>query len=251
MSQLPNPPIREEHLPEMVFVQGGTFTMGSPEGIGEERESPQHLVAVSDFNIGKYEMTQVQWTAVMGSNPSQFKGDNRPVVTVSWDDIVGTSGNYMDLHGTKYYENGFIYRLNQLTGKSYRLPTEAEWEYAARGGNKRVEPGFTYSGSNNIDEVTWYLGNNSPYGTKPVGSKAPNELGIYDMSGNVYEWCSDWYEAYTAMPKIDPKGPETGSLRVIRGGCWLHPATLCRVAYRYHLTPDSRYEDLGFRLVLP
>ena len=249
LSQLPNPPIREEHLPVMVSVQGGTFAMGSPEGIGEENERPQHLVAVSDFNIGKYLITQAQWVAVMGSNPSQFKGDNLPVEMISWNDIVGTSGAYMDINETRYYEDGYIYRLNQLTGKSYRLPTEAEWEYAARGGNK--SEGYTYSGSNEIDEVAWYEGN-SDEKTHPVGTKTPNELGIYDMSGNVFEWCSDWYGAYNDEPKINPTGPDSGDYHACRGGSYTDYGTLhCRVTSRNIVGNRGRYDDLGLRVVLP
>ena len=246
LSQLPYPPIREEDLPEMVFVQGGTFLMGAT-GIDE----PVHQVTLSSFSIGKYVVTQTQRVAVMGSNPSNRKGDDLPVEMVSWNDIVGTpetSVNAMIINGTTYYDNGFVYKLNQLTDKQYRLPTEAEWEYAARGGKQST--GFTYSGSNNIDAVAWYK-DNSGDKTHPVGTKAPNELGIYDMSGNVYEWCSDLYGDYNDIPKTNPTGAATGSNSVIRGGCWFHPATMCRVACRNYGSPDSRHGDLGFRLVLP
>ena len=191
--------------------------------------TPVHQVTLSGFSIGKYEVTEVQWTAVMGSNPSQSKkGDNYPVERVSWNDIVGTSGEYTDLNGTRYYADGFIYKLNQLTGKSYRLPTEAEWEYAARGGAK--SGGYTYSGSNTSDDVAWYNG----VSKQIVCTKAANELGIYDMSGNVWEWCSDWYGDYSSSAQTNPQGPSTGSNRVIRGGG----------------NPDYPIPIVGFRLVL-
>ena len=231
---------------EMVFVQGGTFDMGSPDGVGDENESPQHKVTLNSFNIGKYLVTQAQWIAVMGSNPSRFKGDNLPVEQMNWTDIVGTSGASMVINGIIYYENGFIYRLNKLTGKNYRLPTESEWEYAARGGNQ--SKGYTYSGSNEIDKVAWY-GGNSEEKTHPVGEKVPNELGIYDMSGNVFEWCSDWYGAYNDDPKTNPTGPTDGPGFVTRGGCWLSPDNRCRVTPR-GFNANERLHD-GFRLVLP
>jgi len=231
---------------KMVFVQGGTFDMGSPDGVGEENERPQHKVTLSSFNIGKYPVTQAQWIAVMGSNPSRFKGDNLPVEQMNWTDIVGTSGASMVINGIIYYENGFIYRLNKLTGKNYRLPTESEWEYAARGGNQ--SKGYTYSGSNEIDKVAWY-GGNSEEKTHPVGEKVPNELGIYDMSGNVFEWCSDWYGAYNDDPKTNPTGPTDGPGFVTRGGCWLSPDNRCRVTPR-GFNANERLHD-GFRLVLP
>jgi len=236
--------------PVIVSVQGGTFMMGSPEGIGNSSERPQHQITLSDFGIGKYEVTQAQWKAVMDSNPSEFKGDNHPVEMVSWNDIVGTTGESMEINGIRYREDGFIYKLNELTGKNYRLPTEAEWEYVARGGNQSER--YLYSGSNNIDVVAWYDGNNSPYGSKPVGTKAPNELGIYDMSGNVFEWCSDWYSDtyYSVSPQNNPMGPSSGSYRVIRGGSWNYDATNCRVANRFYNYSVYRIDDLGFRLVL-
>ena len=160
---------------EMVFVKGGTFMMGATPEQGSDAgdgEKPVHSVTVSDFYIGKYEVTQAQWKAVMGKNPSHYKGENRPVERVSWYDI-----------------QKFIEKLNAKTGKRYRLPTEAEWEYAARGGNQ--SKGYKYSGSNDIGSVAWYT-NNSGDRTHPVGQKQPNELGLYDMTGNVWEWCSDW-----------------------------------------------------------
>jgi formylglycine-generating enzyme required for sulfatase activity len=216
---------------EMVAVQGGTFTMGGTAEQGDdyyESEKPPHRVTVSDYYIGKYEVTQVQWMAVMGSNPSFFEGDNLPVEEVSWDDV-----------------QQFITKLNTMTGKLYRLPTEAEWEYAARGGNR--SKGYKYGGSNTVGNVAWYA-ENSGCTTHPVGKKSPNELGIYDMSGNVMEWCNDWYGAYDSNSQTDPKGPVSGSYRVIRGGSWSSYARLTRVSYRSNSTSVDRNSNLGFRL---
>ena len=216
---------------EMVYVKGGTFTMGATAEQGSDAESdekPTHSVTVSDFYIGKYEVTQAQWRAVMGSNPSKFTGDNNPVEKVSWDDI-----------------QEFIKKLNAQTGKKFRLPTEAEWEYAARGGNQ--SKGYKYSGSNSIGDVAWYDGNSGDK-TRPVGQKRPNELGIYDMSGNVWEWCQDWYGAYSSSSQTNPTGPSSGSSRVLRGGSWYSYARNCRVSFRSSGIPDSRYYSYGFRL---
>ena len=216
---------------DMVFVAGGTFTMGATAEQGSDAESdekPTHSVTVSDFYIGKYEVTQAQWKAVMGSNPSNFQGDNLPVEKVSWNDI-----------------QEFIQKLNAQTGKKFRLPTEAEWEYAARGGNQ--SKGYKYSGSNSISEVAWYDGNS---GTHPVGQKTPNELGIYDMSGNVYEWCQDWYGSYSSEAQTNPTGPSSGSSRVLRGGSWHSLARNCRVSYRNDRYPDNRSSYYGFRLAM-
>jgi len=232
---------------EMVTVQGSTFTLGCRDSNCNNRELPTHSVMLSSFTIGKYVVTQAQWILVMGNNPSYFSGNNLPVEQVSWIDIVGTSGNYMDLNGTRYFENGFIFKLNQITGKSYRLPTEAEWEYAARGGNQGSVTNI-YSGSSTIDNVAWYF-NNSNVKTQPVGSLSPNELGIYDMSGNVWEWCTDWYGDYTSPTKINPTGPTSGLNRVLRGGSWLVGAQNCRVAYRNYDSPNTRSSSIGFRVV--
>ena len=218
---------------EMVYVKGGTFTMGATAEQGSDafsNEKPTHSVTVSDFYIGKYEITQAQWIAVMGSNPSNFQGDNLPVEKVSWNDI-----------------QEFIQKLNAQTGKKFRLPTEAEWEYAARGGSQ--SKGYKYSGSNNISDVAWYE-DNSNSKTHPVGQKTPNELGIYDMSGNVYEWCQDWYNssAYSSSSQTNPTGPSSGSYRVLRGGSWFNGAGNCRVSNRGGYTPDYRSNSYGFRL---
>ncbi len=219
---------------EMVFVKGGTFTMGATPEQGRDAaydEKPAHSVTVSDFYIGKYEVTQAQWEAVMGENPSHYKGENRPVESVSWNDI-----------------QEFIEKLNAKTGKRYRLPTEAEWEYAARGGNQSA--GYKYSGSNNIDEVAWY-GSNSASRTHIVGQKQPNELGLYDMSGNVWECCSDWYwsKYYKNALSDNPTGPATGSGRVLRGGGYSNYASNCRVSTRHFSGPSDRFINYGFRLV--
>jgi formylglycine-generating enzyme required for sulfatase activity len=232
----------------LIYVSGGTFTMGCTVEQGEDcwdSEKPAHRVTVDGYYIGKYEVTQAQWKEVMGDNPSSFKGDNLPVERVSWDDIVGKSGDYMTIHNIQYYADGFIYKLNKLTGKQYRLPTEAEWEYAARGG--AYSRGYKYSGSNALGNVAWHE-DNSGNKTHPVGTKSSNELGIYDMSGNVWEWCSDWYGEYSSNSPTNPTGFTTGSDRVIRGGSWGNGGGFCRVSLRYGVTPDSRYYFLGLRL---
>ena len=234
--------------PEMIFVKGGTFTMGCTSEQGydcDNNERPTHQVTLSDYYIGKYQVTQEQWIAIMGSNPSYFKGDNFPVEQVSWHDIIGHLGKYEVINGIRYYENGFIYKLNAATGKKYRLPTESEWEYAARGGNQ--SKGFKYSGSNNANDVAWYFTQN---GTRPVGTKQANELGIYDMSGNVSEWCSDWHGNYTDTSKNNPTGPSNGLHPVARGGSWLYGERLSRVSARFQHNQFSRIYDFGFRLAL-
>ena len=218
-------------IPEMVFIQGGTFQMGSNDG--ESDEKPVHRVTVGSFYLGKYEVTQKQWKSVMGSDPPalRFKGcENCPVESVSWNDV-----------------QEFIRKLNQMTGMSFRLPAEAEWEYAARGGNQ--SRGYTYSGSNDLGEAAWYSSNSSSE-THPVGQKKPNELGLYDMSGNVWEWCSDWYDSdyYQNSPANNPIGPSTGSYRALRGGSWNYEPYDCRTADRGWRYPDFRSNSLGFRL---
>ena len=219
---------------KMIAVEGGTFQMGSPESDAEadDDEKPQHEVTLSNYYIGETEVTQELWETVMGSNPSEFKGPKLPVENVSWDDC-----------------QTFIGKLNAQTGKTFRLPTEAEWEYAARGGKK--SKGYTYSGSNTIGNVAWYDGNSGET-THEVGTKQANELGIYDMTGNVWEWCQDWYGEtyYENNSTTDPQGPVSGTSRVLRGGCWWRGARFCRVAYRYGDSPGSRDDDLGFRLAL-
>ena len=211
---------------KMVYVIGGTFPMGSYDG--ESNEKPVHYVTLSSYYIGKTEVTQALWKAVMGSNPSYFKGDNLPVEEVNWDDCVE-----------------FITTLNQLTGEHFRLPTEAEWEFAARGGNQRK--GNTYSGSSIEGDVAWY-DSNSGNKTHPVAIKSLNELGIYDMSGNVWEWCQDRYGGYSSNAQANPTGPTSGSSRVNRGGSWDDGATYCRSANRNSYTPAYRSSNLGLRL---
>lgn len=209
----------------MIRVEAGTFQMG-----GYSNEEPVHSVTLSaDYYIGETEVTQELWTAVMGNNPSYFTSDSRlPVECVSWNDC-----------------QTFITKLNALTGANFRLPTEAEWEFAARGGNK--SKGYTYSGSNAIGDVAWYK-SNSESKTHVVKTKTPNELGIYDMSGNVWEWCSDWYGDYSSAAVTDPQGPSSGSHRVRRGGSWNLPDTYCLSAYRWSVRLSYSDEHLGLRL---
>ena len=216
---------------EMIAVTRGVFTIGcTPEQGNDCRdaEKPAHLADLSDFFIGKYEVTQAQWKAVMGENPSNNKGDNLPVEQVSWNDV-----------------QEFISKLNVLTGKQYRLPTEAEWEFAARGGISSKN--YKYSGSNTANDVAW-IGSNSARTTHPVGTKIPNELGIHDMSGNVMEWCNDWLGQYTNIGKVNPKGANSGTHRVGRGGSWGSAERVVRVSARSGNTPDSRAMNIGFRL---
>ncbi len=219
----------------MVTVTGGTFTMGCTSEQGRNclsDETPSHLVTLKSFSISKYEVTQAQWQKVMGSNPSYFNGcDYCPVEQVSWNDV-----------------QKFISKLNQQTGGHYRLPTEAEWEYAARGGTK--SSGYKYSGSNTINDVAWFIGNSS-LKTHEVGTKQANELGIYDMTGNVWEWCSDWYgDRYhnISSNKNNPKGPESGTRRVVRGGSFGYEEDQCFVAGRGSYTPGGGNIIFGFRL---
>ena len=215
---------------DMIKVEGGTFTMGAHDNqIAEawDNELPAKQVKLSSYYIGKYEVTQALWKAVMGSNPSYYKGNNLPVECVSWYDC-----------------QQFIKKLNKLTGEDFRLPKEEEWEYASRGGNKSKD--YKYSGSNNLNDVAWYK-DNSVGKTHDVGTKAPNELGIYDMSGNVWEWC--WY-AYGKYG-VEPKVPESDSKRLNRGGCWNDNTKSCRSSRRDKDFPSRKCSLLGLRLVLP
>ena len=231
----------------MVLVRGGTFTMGAPtsDTEAESDERPTHQVILSSFYIGKYEVTQKEWSAMMGSNPSHFKGDYLPVEGVSWDDIVGTSGNSEVINGIRYHEDGFIHKLNEATGKKFRLPTEAEWEYAARGGNQ--SKGYLYSGSNSVKDVAWYSSNSNGR-THEVGTKSSNELGICDMTGNVWEWCSDWYGSYTSATQSNPAGPSAPLAHVLRGGSWKYSAKSGRISSRDDATSAYHDNNLGFRL---
>ena len=226
---------------QMVPVEGGTFTMGVDSimvenGVAEADELPAHEVTLEPYSIGQTEVTQELWQAVMGTNPSSFTGDlNRPVEQVSWSDC-----------------QTFIARLNALTGKNFRLPTEAEWEFAARGGNKAR--GTLYSGSDNLEDVAWYYTNSyivgpesADYGTHAVGTKHSNELGLYDMSGNVHEWCADEYAPYNG---VDPESASSLGRYVIRGGCWFSVPLDCRSAARNYESPGMRIYTIGLRLAM-
>ena len=216
----------------MIYVKGGVFSMGSDDNESRSNEKPVHMVSVSDFFVSQYPITQVQWKTIMGSNPSKFKkksdADNRPVDHVSWDDCMM-----------------FIKKLNKLTEKNYRLLTEAEWEYAARGGGNSKDK---YSGSRYIREVAWF--NEVDGSTHPVGQKHPNALGLYDMSGNVWEWCYDFFATYKAEFQQDPRGPKFGVRHVCRGGSWEDIADNCRVASRYSYPATYHSKTLGLRLAL-
>ena len=226
-------PVKNGITIDMVKVEAGTFMMGATSEMQDSRnsENPIHQVTLTnDYYIGKYEVTQSLWQAVMGSNPSYFKGNNLPVEQVSWNDC-----------------QEFISRLNSLTCRKFRIPTEAEWEYAARGGKKSL--GHKYSGSSNILGVAWYDGNSGKK-THVVGTKQANELGIYDMSGNVYEWCQDWYDSYPSSSQTNPIGIRGMLRRVCRGGSWYYNERYSCSSFRYSLTPSFRFNDLGLRLVL-
>ena len=223
----------------MISVEGGTFLMGAQckdkngdnyDAKAWDSESPVHKVTLSGYYIGETPVTQELWQAVMGKNPSHFKDAKKPVETVSWEDC-----------------QNFIKKLNRRIGLKFRLPTEAEWEFAARGGVK--SKGYKYSGSNNIDEVAWYSGNAKDE-THPVKQKKPNELGVYDMTGNVEEWCQDRYGDYKEGLQVNPTGPNSGSYRVGRGGSWFFGAWDCRLSCRINGGTDVRCYDLGLRLVL-
>jgi formylglycine-generating enzyme required for sulfatase activity len=232
-------PIIKKLQADMVLVEGGTYTMGwleGRDGEGYDNEKPAHEVTVSDFHISRFQVTQAQWRAVMGSDPPKLpnKGcDDCPVENVSWDNV-----------------QDFLEKLNKLTGQNYRLPTEAEWEFAARGGNQ--SQGYLYSGSNDLDEVGWYL-DNSNSKTHPVGQKKANELGLFDMSGNVKEWCQDcWHETYEGAPSggrawLAASGGNC-SYRVFRGGSWNNVNRYCRVADRYREFDSFLFNNSGFRL---
>ena len=226
-------PVKDGISIEMVRVEAGTFTMGAASEMKTISDSskPAHQVTLTnDFYIGKYEVTQALWQAVMGNNPSEFKGNDLPVENVSWYDC-----------------QDFISKLNAITGRKFRLPTEAEWEFAARGGNK--SRGYLYSGSNKLSDVAWY-NDNSGGKTHKVGTKQPNELGIYDMSGNVWEWCHDWDYEYNSSPQVNPTGATNGSYRLDRGGCWGTNVDFCLLYHRSKYVPRLDFNFLGFRLVL-
>jgi len=219
--------------PEMVFVAGGAFTMGCTSEQGSDcydNEKPSHEVRLSGFAIGRYEVTQALWQNVMGYNPSQFQGDNLPVENVSWDEV-----------------QIFLQRLNTLTGKHYRLPTEAEWEYAARGGQLSLQT--PYAGGSGIADVSWYADNSGDV-THAVGTRQPNELGIYDMSGNVWEWCSDSYGQYSNKRQTNPKGAASGDYRIVKGGGYTSSGTQCRVSSRKSFYQGGKDNMTGFRLAM-
>ena len=227
-------PVKDGISIDMVRVEAGTFTMGATAEMKDpfnDEKSTHRVTLTNDYYIGKYEVTQALWKAVMGNDPSYFKGDNLPVEQVSWDDC-----------------QDFLSKLNRITGKTFRLPTEAEWEYTARGGKKCR--GYQYSGSNNLLDVAWFRDNSGDV-THAVGTKQANELGIYDMSGNVLEWCQDWYGgAYSSSSQVNPTGANSGSCRVVRGVSWYNNARNCRLSLRGSNTPDFRSSNLGLRLVL-
>ena len=215
---------------KMVRVDGGTYTMGATEEqevAAEDDEYPTHQVTLSTFYVGQTEVTQELWEAVLGNNPSRHKGKQKPVHYVSWDQC-----------------QKFIEKLRELTGKPFRLPTEAEWEFAARGGNSSM--GYKFSGSDKADKVAWYE-TKQPH---EVAQKAPNELGIYDMSGNVKEWCLDRYWKYSSEAQTNPNNTD-GAKCVTRGGSWVFEANCCRVSYRAASLPDERFYNIGLRLALP
>jgi hypothetical protein len=228
----------------MVFVKGGSFIMGctSEQNNCNGDELPAHRVTVSDFYIGKDEVTQAHWAQLMGTSIRQQRDKADPN-----ESICGEGANYPMYYISWEEAQKFIERLNAATGKRYRLPTEAEWEYAARGGNQ--SKGYRYAGSNSSGDVAWFDGN-SGESTHPVGTKTANELGIYDMSGNVLEWCYDWYDDYSSSSQTNPTGASSGSNRVLRGGSWYFYAQYCRVALRNSRSPGIRNSVLGFRLVL-
>ena len=217
----------------MIGVEPGSFMMGSENGFDDEK--PVHQVTLTKpYYLGETEVTQAQWRAVMGNNPSRFQGDIRPVENVSWDDAMA-----------------FCKKLNEQgkapRGWKFTLPTEAQWEFAARGGSR--SRGYTYSGSNDVDDVAWYT-SNSGSGTHAVRQKEANELGLYDMSGNVWEWCLDGSRSYSSSAVTDPQGPDSGSRRVLRGGGWDFNAHRCRSVYRFNYSPGLRGSYCGFRLAL-
>lgn len=218
----------------MIYVEGGSFMMGAADNDNEayDDENPRHKVTLDGFWMAETQVTQALWEAVMGNNPSRFKGANRPVECVSWDNC-----------------QEFIRKLNELTGKNFRLPTEAEWEYAARGG--KHSQGYKYAGSNDLDSVAWY-NDNSNNQTHNVKQKQPNELGLYDMTGNMWEWCNDWYDFsyYGNSPEHNPQGPDSGYFRVLRGGCWFNSARCCRLSIRNFNYPGFSFDFYGLRLAL-
>jgi formylglycine-generating enzyme required for sulfatase activity len=250
-SRTASPQGAPQGVPEgFVLVEGGTFTMGSPSNEPDRYsdEGPQHQVTVKSFYMGKYEVTQREWREVMGNNPSNFKGDTLPVEQVSWFEAVEYCNKRSVKEGLSPAYRGSGNSIScDWSANGYRLPTEAEWEYAAKGGNKNFLT-YLYAGSNSAGAVAWYSGNSGST-THPVGTKAANDLGIHDLSGNVWEWCWDWYGNYASGAQTNPAGPSSGSNRVIRGGSWFSYARYVRSSYRSNSTPSNRGSHLGFRLV--
>ena len=243
-----HPPATDSNLESMVFVEGGTFMMGSDDGYPDEL--PIHEVTLSPFWIGKYQVTKDAWMKIMAIEPSEIKDGNLPMEQISWLQAIEYC-NQRSIHEdlTPCYIITRDSVFCDFNANGYRLPTEAEWEYAARGGKKSA--GFIYSGSNDHDNVAWHDGN-SQNKSHAVGTKKANELGIYDMSGNLFEWCWDWYDKdyYEKSPGSNPKGPETGTHKVLRGGSWHHFHPFCRVSFRnYYYTPYYWNIDVGFRVV--
>lgn len=234
-------------FPDMVLVEGGRFLMGSNDG--QPDEQPVHPVELDGFLISRHEISQARWQRVMNSNPSEFKEENRPVETVSWFDAVKYC-NRLSLLAKR--QPAYDIKGQQVAlfpgANGYRLPTEAQWEFAARGGNK--SRGYTWAGSPNPAKVAWYEGN-SAGSTHAVGLREPNELGIFDMSGNVWEWVEDWYAPYQPAPVRNPQGPRNGEYRVYRGGSWFYLASMTTVSYRRWAYPGLVQSNIGFRVVLP
>jgi adhesin HecA-like repeat protein len=239
---------RQLERSNMVLVEGGTFQMGSTNG--SDNEKPVHRVMVKSFYMGKYEVTQEEWAEMMGNNPSSFRGDNLPVENISWYEAVEYCNKLSLKEGlTPAYQGSRDDIVCDFNASGYRLPTEAEWEYAARGGNKGPMD-YEYSGGNNVNKVAWYFGN-SHGNTHPVGTKQPNSLGLYDMSGNIAEWCWDRYGNYTSGTQTDPTDASSGFYRVKRGGDSSNAANSVLSARRTYMTPSSRSRFIGFRLVRP
>jgi formylglycine-generating enzyme required for sulfatase activity len=232
----------------MILVEGGSFTMGSPSSELNRggNEGPQHDVSVSNFYLGIYEVTQKEWSTVMETNPSYNKGDNLPVENITWYEAV----QYCNARSVKenlipaYSINKNVVDWNSAAN-GYRLPTEAEWEYAAKGGNKDKVT-FLYAGSNTADTVGWHSGNSKE--SQRGGRKAPNSLGFYDLSGNVGEMCWDMHGTYNTAPQIDPHGASSGGYHVGRGGCWYYDVQYLRTSFRAYIDPSTRYLMVGFRL---
>lgn len=219
---------------KMIRVEGGSFMMGASSGFivgAYEDQKPTHRVTLDDYYIGETLVTQALWRAVMGDNPASRKGESLPVDRVSWNEC-----------------QEFIKRINKITGITFSLPTEAQWEYAARGG--RRSRGYQYAGSDDINKVTWWGSEDAENMIHPVKLKLANELGLYDMSGNLYEWCQDWYGPYSSAPQTNPMGPSNGPGRVNRGGCWFSKAAHCIVTFRTHNSQIKSNDCTGFRLAL-